>query len=92
MCQTVTKRNRLHLPWRRALPLVGAALLTAAFAGDASASLEDDLNNGRLGYKWVPNPPKRPLTEQEELGVEIAKYGGGGLIVVYVLRRLFSKE
>lgn len=77
---------------RGALPLVAAALLLFTLSADASAGLEDDLNNGRLGYKWVPDPPKRPLTQQEELGVEIAKYGGGGLLVVYVLRRMFSKE
>ena len=85
--------GRTSLVWRGLLPLAGAALLLFSFAADAfGGSLEDDLNNGRLGYKWVPDPPKRPLTQEEELGVEVAKYGGGGLIVVYVLRRMFSKE
>ena len=92
MCQTVQKRSGPGFVSRGVLPLVGAALLIFSVAGDVRAGLEDDLNNGRLGYKWVPDPPKRPLTQQEEMGVEIAKYGGGGLIVVYVLRRMFSKE
>jgi hypothetical protein len=87
-----TVDNRVVPSWRRLLPLVGAAVFVLAFASDASAGLEDDLTNGRLGYKWVPEPPKRPLTQEEQLGVEVAKYGGGGLIVVYVLRRMFSKE
>ena len=53
---------------------------SATSAGSASASLEDDIPNGRLGYKWTPEPPSRPLTQSEELGLEVAKYGGGGLI------------
>jgi hypothetical protein len=77
---------------RAALPAV-AALLLLSPAPDASAGgLEDDLNNGRLGYKWVPDPPKRPLTPEEELGVKVAKYGGGVLVGVWLLRRLFSSE
>jgi hypothetical protein len=93
MSKTVYNQDRAEMTWRRLLPLAGAALLLLTFAADARGSgLEDDLNNGRLGYKWVPDPPKRPLTQEEELGVEVAKYGGGGLIVVYVLRRMFSKE
>ena len=77
------------------LPAAAAALLVLAFAGQAAAAatpLEDDMQNGRLGYKWVPDPPKRPLTPQEELGVEVAKYGGGGLIVLWLLKRMFSTE
>lgn len=91
MSTTVYNQSR-GFSW---LPLAGAAMLLFIFAADvhaAGSSLEDDLNNGRLGYKWVPDPPKRPLTREEELGVEVAKYGGGGLIVIYVLRRMFSKE
>jgi hypothetical protein len=93
MSTTVNNQDR-GSSWRRLLPLAGAALLVLTFAADAHgrSSLEDDLNNGRLGYKWVPDPPKRPLTREEELGVEVAKYGGGGLIVIYVLRRMLSKE
>jgi hypothetical protein len=75
------------------LPLAAAALVLVARADTASATpLEDDLKNGRLGYAWVPDPPKRPLTEQEELGVQIAKYGGGGLIGLWLLRKMFSTE
>ena len=78
---------------RVALPAAAAALLLLSAAPDApAAGLEDDLNNGRLGYKWVPDPPKRPLTAEEELGVKVAKYGGGTLVGVWLLRRLFSSE
>lgn len=93
MSRTVNNQDRAGFSWRRLLPLAGAAALLLTFAADArAAGLEDDLNNGRLGYKWVPDPPKRPLTQEEQLGVEVAKYGGGGLVVIYVLRRMFSKE
>jgi hypothetical protein len=79
--------------WRGWAVAAGAALVVLVFAGQAAATpLEDDMQNGRLGYKWVPDPPKRPLTPQEELGVEVAKYGGGGLIVLWLLKRMFSTE
>ena len=75
------------------VPAAAGALLVLVFAGQAVATpLEDDMQNGRLGYKWVPDPPKRPLTPQEELGVQVAKYGGGGLIVLWLLKRMFSTE
>ena len=93
MDRTINKPKRVHILGLCVLPLAAAALGVLAWAGDASAAgLEDDLRNGRLGYQWVPDPPKRPLTEQEELGVQIAKYGGGGLIGLWLLRRLFSTE
>jgi hypothetical protein len=79
--------------WRGWAAASAAALLVLTFAGQAAATpLEDDMQNGRLGYKWVPDPPKRPLTPQEELGVQVAKYGGGGLIVLWLLKRMFSTE
>jgi hypothetical protein len=89
-----TKRFLTGLTGRYKLSmLVGAAALTLfVFAGNASASLEDDLPNGRLGYKWTPEPPSRPLTQSEELGLEVAKYGGGGLIGLWLLRKIFSNE
>ena len=92
MSQTRSKRREAVFPGRRALPLFAAVLLAAGLAGDASAAVEQDLENGRLGYKWVPDPPKRPLTPQEEFGIQFAKYGGGGLIGIWLLRRLFSNE
>jgi len=75
------------------LPVTAAVVLVLGFAGKAAAALaEDDLQNGRLGYRWTPEPPKRPLTPEEELGVQVAKYGGGGLVGIWLLRRMFSKE
>jgi hypothetical protein len=79
--------------WRGWAAAAAAALLVLVCSGRVAATpLEDDMQNGRLGYKWVPDPPKRPLTPQEELGVEVAKYGGGGLIVLWLLKRMFSTE
>jgi hypothetical protein len=74
------------------LSFAAVLMLLAPAAGASPNALEEDLKNGRLGYQWVPDPPKRPLTEQEELGVQIAKYGGGGLIGLWLLRRMFSTE
>jgi hypothetical protein len=89
-----TKRFRTGFTGRYKLPLLvcAAALTVFVFAGSASASLEDDLPNGRLGYKWTPDPPSHPLTQSEELGLEVAKYGGGGLIGLWLLRKMFSTE
>jgi len=68
-------------------------VLLLSMAGSARGALtEEDLQSGRLGYKWVPDPPKRPLTAEEELGVQIAKYGGGGLVGLWLIRRLLSSE
>ena len=74
------------------LPAAAAMLLLSVASEARAGGLEDDLNNGRLGYKWVPDPPKRPLTAEEELGVKVAKYGGGALVGVWLIRRLFSNE
>ena len=89
----VSKRwpSRFIGRWRVAV-IVGAALLRSWTAPAAALPSEDELPQGRLGYKWVPDPPSRPLTPQEELGVQVAKYGGGGLVVMWLLRRMFSQE
>ena len=93
MSKSIRKRIARVIPGPGVLPAAAGALLLLASAGAAPAGpTESELQNGRLGYKWVPEPPKRPLTPQEELGVEIAKYGGGGLVVVWLLRRMFSAE
>jgi hypothetical protein len=83
----------MHFLGRGSLPLLAAALFVLAFAGTASGALqEESLPQGRLGYQWVPEPPSRPLTEAEELGVQVAKYGGGGLVGLWLLRKMFSTE
>ena len=97
MSKTARTRRGAGFPGRKALraalPPVAAVLLLLSAASDAPAGgLEDDLQNGRLGYQWVPDPPKRALTPQEELGVKVAKYGGGALVGVWLIRRLFSAE
>ena len=92
MSETGFKRRKAVFLGPGLFAVLAAALLAGVFAGDASASVEQDLENGRLGYKWVPEPPKRPLTPQEEFGIQFAKYGGGGLIGIWLLRRVFSNE
>ena len=87
------RRHKRLILGPHVLPAVAGALMLLASAGPALAGpADEELTNGRLGYKWVPEPPKRPLTREEQLGVDIAKYGGGGLIVVWLLRRMFSAE
>ena len=93
MSDTGRERCGWGIVGRRVRAAAAAVLLLVGAAGPAAAGpTEQDLTNGRLGYQWVPEPPRRPLTPQEELGVDIAKYGGGGLIVVWLLRRMFSPE
>ena len=78
---------------RFALPAAAGVILLLLSAGSADGAMtEEDLQNGRLGYKWVPDPPKRPLTREEELGVQVAKYGGGGLVGLWLIRRLMRSE
>jgi hypothetical protein len=77
---------------RGVLPFLVAALLVLVLTGSASGNLEQDLPEGRLGYRWVPEPPKQPRTETEEMALQVAKYGGGGLLGLWLLRKLFSNE
>ena len=89
----ITGRVRARALLHFALPAAAGAVLLLSMAGNAGGALtEEDLQSGRLGYKWVPDPPKRPLTAEEELGVKVAKYGGGALVGVWLIRRLMSAE
>ena len=95
MSMTSRKQSGPGFLGRRTLRLAlpAAAVLLLSFAAEApAATMEEDLQNGRLGYKWVPDPPKRPLTPADELGVKVAKYGGGTLLGVWLVRRLFGNE
>jgi hypothetical protein len=77
---------------RGVLPYLAAVLFVLAFAGSAAANLEQDLPEGRLGYRWVPDPPAQPRTETEEMALQIAKYGGGGLLGIWLLRKMFTTD
>ena len=91
MIQTYgTQANRGFLG-RAALPLAGA-IIALCLAGKAYAAPDEDQPQGRLGYKWVEPPKARPVTDTDRLGMDIAKYGGAGLIGVWLLRKMFAKE
>ena len=91
--EMIPTRNRKH--WiisRRALaPLLGA-LLALSLTAEVRGIAEEDIPSGRLGYAWVPDPPKEPGSSSQELGLEIAKYGGGSLVALWVLRKMFGGE
>jgi hypothetical protein len=68
-----------------------ACLLLAAACGTASAS-EDDISNGRLGYRWTPEPPKEPTSRENQLALDVAKYVGGGILVIWFLRKMATSD
>ena len=61
-------------------------------AGSARAAADDELTNGRLGYRWTPDPPKQPMSSTDQFALDVAKYVGGGILVIWVLRRLFTSD
>jgi hypothetical protein len=77
---------------RKALIPLLAALMLLCCAGDAYALAEEELPNGRLGYTWVPDPPRQPVTRAERVGANIAKVGGGVIVGFWVLRKMFGEE
>ena len=91
MIQTSQRKLRARFPGRRALAPLAGALLVLAVAGEARASAEE-VPQGRLGYRWVEPPPSRPMTDADRLGLDIAKFGGGSLVAVWLLRKMFSAE
>ena len=81
--------------FRRAKLAVAALLVGLAFvvpAGSTRAAADDELTNGRLGYRWTPDPPKQPMSSTDQFALDVAKYVGGGILVIWVLRRLFSSD
>jgi hypothetical protein len=76
----------------RALAPLAGALIVLGFAGNAHAAPDEEMPQGRLGYRWVDAPPARKMTDADQLGLEIAKYGGGSLVAVWLLRKMFSAE
>ena len=81
------------LPTRRSVAAVaGAVFLAVAFCAPAAAAGDDEIQNGRLGYRWTPEPPKQPMSPDNQLAWNVAKYGGGGLLALWVLRKLASSD
>ena len=92
MIQTNGTRTKGRFWGRAALPPLAGAIVVLCLAAKVYAAPDDDQPQGRLGYKWVEPPPARPMTDADRLGLDIAKYGGGSLIAVWLLRRMCSAE
>ena len=74
--------------------LLAALVLTtagSAFAAPGDGAL-DELGNGRLGYKWVPDPPRQSYRTQHSMWHDVAKYGGGAVAGLWVLKKLFGDD
>ena len=91
MIQTSQRKLRARFLGRRTLAPLAGALIVLAAAGEARASAEE-MPQGRLGYRWVQPPPARPMTAADQLGLDVAKFGGGSLVAVWVLRKMFGAE
>jgi hypothetical protein len=88
--QNQTTYTRLIGRWTLA-PLVGVVVGICASSAALAVS-EEDLPSGRLGYTWVPDPPKAAPAGTEETALQIAKYGGAGLLVLWLFRRMVATE
>ena len=73
---------------RRVLPAVAAMFLLLATCSNAFAAREEDLPSGRLGYRWTPDPSSAPVSRDSQIAWDVAKYGGGGILALWVLRKL----
>ena len=74
---------------RRALAPLLAALLLLGAASTAHGA-PDDMPNGRLGYRWTPEPPKQTFAMPDPVVFQALKYGGGAVVGIWFLRRLFG--
>ena len=73
--------------------LLAVLLLAVSASADASPlGLADELPSGRLGYKWVPDPPKKPMSAAEQMWLDVAKYGGAVLVGGWLLKKLFGDD
>ena len=87
-----TSRRSFRLPRvpRKALaPLVGALLLLGA-GSRAFGATDDDLPQGRLGYRWTPDPPKQTIAMPDPVVIQACKYGGGAVVVLWLVKKLFG--
>ena len=87
-----TPKLSLRFVRRKALIPLLAGLTLLCCATNAHALAEDELPNGRLGYTWVPDPPRQQVSRAERVGANIAKVGGGVVVGFWILRKLFGNE
>ena len=76
---------------RAALAPLAAGLVLLGACGTAMGA-EDELPNGRLGYKWTPDPPKQPMSRESQIALNVVKYGGGAVVGIWFIRKLASRE
>ena len=90
---SVTNRQPARRPIiRRILPAVAAAFLLLAPVAAAAAPSGDDLPNGRLGWRWTPDPPSAPVSRESQIAWDVAKYGGGALLALWIIRKLATSD
>jgi hypothetical protein len=69
-----------------------AALLLLGAARPAFGLSDDELPNGRLGYRWVPAPQSYPMSRPQRLATDVAKIGAAALVGLWRWRKLFATE
>ena len=72
--------------------LLLAALVLLGAARPAYGLVEDDIPNGRLGYRWVPAPQSYPMSRPQRLATDAAKIGAAALVGMWLWRKLFATE
>jgi hypothetical protein len=77
---------------RRILAAVAAAVFLLVAPSDIAAPANEDLPNGRLGYRWTPDPSTPPTSRESQIAWNVAKYGGGGIAALWLLRKLATPE
>ena len=90
-----TGRQRIPMRrWIRAAlaPLLAAALFFGTAGTARGAGADEELPNGRLGYRWTPDPPKQPMSGPDQFALDVAKYVGGGILAIWLLRKLFGSD
>ena len=88
---TTRRPLRPHFLSYRILAPLAAALVVLTFAGRAAAA-DDDVPNGRLGYRWTPEPPKQGFAEPDPTTMKIAKIGGCSIAGLWLLRKLMGSS
>ena len=76
---------------RRALAPLLAVLLLFGVASAADGA-PDDQPNGRLGYRWTPDPPKQTFAMPDPVVFQVLKYAGGAVVAIWILRKLFGGD
>jgi hypothetical protein len=75
---------------RRIVPVVAAVFLLVAPCANAAPASDEEMQNHRLGYNWTPKPSSQPMSRDSQIAWNIAKYGGGGIAALWLLRKLVT--